>query len=304
MAVLQPDDPLIDIRALEPSRPQPSHQRLLHPERPRAPEPVGVPAPQEVAHGEHIGAPLADRAVEDPLSRIVARRFGGIESLLETPQREVCRVPREDDSVQEVDRLAVPGTRRDDLPDRLGQRLQRVERQVSQPDERRHRLDVDGERHGIPEGAVGVGEGAKEVSVRARRRRGDDLARADEDVHRADRFVRQPVPETARLDPQASHGTAHGDGAQLRHDERHDPGREGGVDDALVGRHPLHRRGPGHRVDVDHPGQRRHIQARTHRGRPRAEQVGRPLGQPHGDVRVEVLVVEEECAHGGCVLRR
>ena len=47
-AAVEADQPPVDVGAAEPARPHPADQRVLRAEGPRAPEPVGVPAPQVV----------------------------------------------------------------------------------------------------------------------------------------------------------------------------------------------------------------------------------------------------------------
>ena len=210
-------------------------------------------------------------------------------------------MPAEDDPVEEVDRFLRPRPRRDDLADRRDERPKILERQMAQADEGRHRFDVDGERDGIPEGAVGVGEGAVELRVGPVRGGGDDLPGPDEDVHRADRLVRQAVAEAARFDAQPGHRAAEGDGAQLRDDQRHDTPSQGRLDESLVGRHALHGRRPRVGVDVQHGGEAGAVQSGPARGRPGSEEIGRPFGQPGRLPRIESGVTVGEQAHGGPV---
>ncbi len=80
--VLERDDLPVDVRAEPALGPQPPHQRLLGAERARAPEPVGVPPPQVVAHGEQVALALLQRAVEDLLTRVVAGAGAGAVGVL------------------------------------------------------------------------------------------------------------------------------------------------------------------------------------------------------------------------------
>src|SRR5215510_15662093 len=72
----------------------PPQQRMLRTDVLRAPEPVGVPAPQVVANLEEIAPALADRAVVDALVGIVARVGRGLD---EAPAAEIELARREHD---------------------------------------------------------------------------------------------------------------------------------------------------------------------------------------------------------------
>src|SRR6185312_4716655 len=94
------------------------------------------------------------------------------------------------------------------------------------------------------------------------------------------RFVGQAVAERGRLDPEAGHRPAQGDGAQLRHHQGHQPVRQRRVDQVLVRAHALHVGGPGGRVHREHPVEAAHVEARGPGCGPGAEQVGGAFGQP------------------------
>src|SRR4029453_9123656 len=68
---LEGDDPPVDVAAQPAPGPETPQAGPLHPEGARAPEPVGVPAPEVVTDGEEVLAPAWDRAVVDLLARVV-----------------------------------------------------------------------------------------------------------------------------------------------------------------------------------------------------------------------------------------
>ncbi len=201
-----------------------------------------------------------------------------------------------------IDRLAVPLPGRHYVGHSVRELAEVVERNVPQSHERRHRFDVDGEGDGIPQRSVGVGEGAIQVGVRAGWSGGDDLARAHEDVHGADRLVGQAVPEAARLDPQPGDRPTEGNRAQLRDHQRHHATCQRRVDNGLVGRHSLNGRGASRWVDVDNAGQTRDVQTWSQGGGAGPEEVGRPLGQPDRHARVQARETLGHRLHSGLVL--
>ena len=85
-----------------------------------------------------------------------------------------------------------------------------------------------------------------------------------------------------------SYGTL---GYALRMKIELEPVRQRGVDEALVGRHALHVRGAGDRVDRQHAVELADVEPGARRAPPPSEQVRRRLGQPHrrGARRVRVL---------------
>ena len=156
-----------------------------------------------------------------------------------------------------------------------------MEAHVPQGDRRCCLLERDPQPGGVAERAVGVGEAVEEVGVLPLGTGGDDLAGAGEDVHLEDRLVGQPAAEGRRLDAQTGHRSPERDGLELGDDERHEAVGQGGVDEPLVGAHALDVRRARDRVDRDDAVETRHVETRGGRGRPGAEEVGRPLGQPH-----------------------
>ena len=116
-APVQGDDAAVHVGAAPPPRPQPAHHRVLHAQRARAPEPVGVPAPDVVLDGQHVLGALVDGAVEDLLPGVVAgTRAAGVVG--EPAQREVLVVAGEHGAVDEIGRIPVEVA---DVGDHLGQ---------------------------------------------------------------------------------------------------------------------------------------------------------------------------------------
>ena len=69
------DQPVVDVGAPPAPRPQPADPRVAAaPNAPRAPEPVGVPAPQVVVGRQQVGLALLERPVVDLLPGVVAGR--------------------------------------------------------------------------------------------------------------------------------------------------------------------------------------------------------------------------------------
>ena len=110
------DQPAVGVRAAVPARPGAADHRVLHPERPRAPEPVGVPAPQVVADGEEVLLRAADRLVVDALPGVVAepRRH-----VAERADGQVHLVEAERGAVHEVRPVPAQAAVPRDLRDRL-----------------------------------------------------------------------------------------------------------------------------------------------------------------------------------------
>ena len=255
-APVEGDELPVDAAAQPAPGPQPAHGRVLRAEGPRAPEPVGVPAPQVVEGGEPValrrGGIVLDGPVVDLPARVVARRA---RLLAAGPEHEVRLGGREHDAVDVVDPLTVERSVGDRGPDSRDEVVEVVEAHVAQGDDAAHRLELDAQPGRVAERAVGVGEAAEEVGVARPGIRRDHLTRTGEHVHLEHRLVRQPVAPRRRLDAEAGDRPTHRDGAQLRHDERGEPVRQRGVDEVLVGAHALHVGRAGVDVDVDDPGQ-------------------------------------------------
>ena len=300
VAVLEGDDLPVDVAAQLALRPEPADHRLLRTERPRAPEPVGVPPPQVVVDGQDVPLALLQRPVEDLLSGVVARMRLSHNEVRPAAERQVDLVVGEHDAVEEVDRLAVPGAGAHDLADGVLRVEQGPEPDVLQGDERVHGFELDGEAQRIPQRAVGVGERAEQVLVLAVRASDDDLTVAGEDLRLEDRLVRQAGAERRRLDAQAGDGAAQRDRAQLRDDEGHEAVRKGRRDQVLVGRHALHAGGSRDRVEVDDVVQVGDVESRGVRGA-LAEEVRGPLAQPHRRIRGQGGQVVEETSGRGAM---
>ena len=295
-AAVEGDEPVVDVRAAPASGPDASHPRVLGAERRRAPEPVGVPAPQVVVHGEAVRLPPLDRAVEHVLAGVVG---GGPGLVGEAGEGQVHLAGRERGGVEAVDRLPVPLLRRRHVGQGLGGALGVVEPHVPQRHEGRHRLEPDRQPGGVAEAAVGVRE---RVEERVARPAGDELAAAGEDVHLQDRLVRQAVAERRRLDAEARDRAAEGDGAQLRHDVRDEPVRQGGVDEVLVGAHALHVGGAALDVHGDDAVEAGDVETGDPGDCARAEEVGGPLRQAHGGALGDGVVGAAQALHRLVVL--
>ncbi len=289
--MVQADDLPVRRGAQQLLRPEAADPRVLHAERARAPEPVGVPAPQVVADGEAValhgagGTAVLDGAVVDRLlvghTRVVRDGPGLVGP---PPQTEVGLVGREDDPVEEIDLLVVVRPRLTDPRQRRLERGEGVEPHVPQFHEPADRFEGDAQPHRVPEGAVGVGEAAEEraFALGAVGAGGDDLAGAGEDVHLEHGLVRQAQAERGGLDAQAGHGAAEGDGLELRHDVGHQAVRQGGVDEVLVGAHPLDVGGAGVGIHGDDAREAGGVETGRRRQGARSEEVGCLLGQPDG----------------------
>src|SRR5207302_11190844 len=78
---------------------EPAQQRMLRADVFRAPEPVGVPAPEIIADGQIVARAFADRAVVDPFVGVVT---GIRRAVDEGPPGEIELAGREDHAVEEV----------------------------------------------------------------------------------------------------------------------------------------------------------------------------------------------------------
>ena len=297
------DQLAVDVRTPVLARPEAADRLVLQAERARAPEPVGVPAPDVVLDREEVLAVLLQRLVVDLLAGVVAQprclvaerangqvQFGAAERY---PVEEVRLVP-----------LVAAVTR--DCRDRVHAALRVVEAEVPHVHVRfdRHQLDREGER--VAKGAVGVREAVVEVAVLVVLGGDEHAAVAGEELHLGHRLMRQPVPDRGRLDAQAGNRPAQGNRLELRHDQRHQAVRQRGVAQVLIRCHPAHDGRPGRGVHVDNPGESRHVQADTLALPCRVaepEEVRRRLRQPDRDAGRHRGVGVAQPRHGGLMSR-
>ena len=280
VAAVQGDQLPVHVRAPVAPRPQPPDHWLLHSEWPRAPEPVGVPAPQVVADGEEVFLVPPDRLVVDLLAGVIAAPRGHVAVRADG---EVKLVGRERGPVQEIGLVAAVAALRGDLADGLHAGFGAVEREVAQVHVRPDRLELDGEREAVAERPVGVREAAEQVGVLVVVGGDDNAAVAGEDLHLGDGLVRHAVAQRGGLDAQAGDRAAEGDRLELRYHHRHQLVREGRVAEILVGGHAADAGRPGDRIDAQHVAERGDVEpGRCIRfGVTEPEQVGRVLGQPY-----------------------
>ena len=263
---------LIEARA-QPFAPQhSSQQRVLRAEILRAPEPVRVPPPQIVAGGEVVLLPVAQRAVVDVLERVVAG-VGRLRDEAGGAEHEV--VGREGHAVHEVGVALVS------VFDGLEERRQVAEAAVFDMHMRFHRHGRHAQAGGIAQRAVAVRHRGEEIGIGVARGRpaSDDAAIRQRDVHFLHRLVDQAVAEGRGLDADAGHRAANGDGLELRHHARHHAVGQRGVDQGVVGNHPLDVRPAFFRVYFKHIHQAPGGKAAA-RGRAIAQQIGERLVQP------------------------
>ena len=100
--------------------------------------------------------------------------------------------------------------------------------------------------------------------------------------------------------PEPGDRTTEGDRLELRHDQRHQAVRQGGVDQVLVRGHARDVRGARGRVDGDDARQAGGVQ--SGRGRPEPEQVRAGLAQADPRVRRELAVAPDQVGSGGDVV--
>ena len=100
--------------------------------------------------------------------------------------------------------------------------------------------------------------------------------------------------------PEPGDRTTEGDRLELRHDERHQPVRQGRVDQVLVRGHARDVRRARGRVDGDDARQAGGVQCG--RGRPEPEQVRAGLAQADPRVRRELAVAPDQVGSGGDVV--
>ena len=282
-AAVPGDDLPVDVTAQLVLRPEAPDERLLRAEGTRAPEPVGVPAPDVVVDGEQVFPLARDRAVVDVHAGVVARGHRAAVGH-HLAEREVLLGCREHRAVEEVHGYAIPFLRLHDLGDGIGHLLRRVEAHMAQAHVGQHRLELDLQPQGIAEGAVGVGEAVVEVAVGVvgRAADSDHLPIAGEDVHLDHRLVRQAPSEAGTLDPEARDGSTQGDGLQLRHAQGHEAVGQRRRHEVLVGRHALHLGGAVDGVDLEHAVERGDVEPGRRSALTLAEEVGGALGQSHG----------------------
>ena len=288
IAAIQGDQLAVDIRAPVTTRPHPPDQRFLYSEGSRAPEPVGVPAPQVVADGQEVLLVPPDRFVVDLLPGVVAapRRHGA-----ERPDGEVKIVGPERGAVDEIRPVPAEAALRGDLADRVHAGFRAAEREVADVHERLDGFELDGERQGVAQRPVGVREAAEQVGMLVVVGGADDTAVAGQDLHLGDGFVRHAAAQRGGLDAEPGDRATQGYRLELRHHQRHQLMPERGVAQVLVGGHAPDPRGPGGGINAQHVAERGNVQAPVRlsgflRGSSRAvvaepEQVGRALGQPH-----------------------
>ena len=213
---------------------QPAHPGLLRADVLRAPEPVGVPAPQVVAGRQPVGAALVQRAVVDALEGVVARRRCLVDEARDV-QHQVAGA--EHDPVDEV-RRRVAG-RVASLRERGEERHRIVERAVLDAHEGFDRQRARLQPQRVAERAVRVRKAEEQRAVLVVGAGGDDLAPGQQHLELEQRVVHEAVAERGRLDAHAGGRAADRDRLQLRHDGGHRAGGERRVDERLVGREPL-----------------------------------------------------------------
>ena len=224
-------DALVEARTQALTAQETPQQRMLSTEILRAPEPIGVPAPQIVFGGQIVLFKLAQRAVVDLLERIVAHlRCRGHEP--RRAENEV--VGRKHHAVDEI-RVAV------EAGVDGGEKLLRS----AEPPMANvhvglcgHRLDTQSRR--VAQGAVAVWQAGKQVGVLVRGRTRDDAAIGQRHVCFAQRRVNQSVAKRRRLDADARHRAANGDGFQLRHHFRRHATWQHRRHQSIVGNHAFH----------------------------------------------------------------
>ena len=247
-------------------------ERVLREHVLRAPEPVGVPAPDVVAHRQVVLALFADRAVVDALVGVIAgvRRGGG-----EAPERQVHLARREYCAVDEV------GVLRAQARAELGEKEARVaERRVPEMHVRLHRYRARLHAQRIAERAVGVGKAEKQIGVLVGRGAGDHASVAEDDVELEHRVVHEAIAVRGRLDADAGDGAAERDGLQLRHDRGHHAVGEALAREILVGNHAFGLDSVG--ADREHLVELAHVKPPARRRGAVAEEVGGLLREPDG----------------------
>ena len=247
-----------------------------------------------------LGTGVLQRAVVDRHPGVVAGRprLGALAA-----EGEVGLGGAEHDTVEVVDPLALVLSRGDDAGEGLHEGLDGVEPHVPQLDEREHGLELDPQPGRVAEGSVGVGESPEEVCVLSLGARGDDIACAGEDVHLQDGLVRQAVAERRRLDAEAGHRPAQGDGPQLRDHERAQAVGQRRCDEVFVGAHAADLGRATGRLDRDHPVEPRDIEPGDPGAGAGTEEVGRLLGQADRSRRRDRAVALDEPLHGSPVDR-
>jgi hypothetical protein len=242
---------------------------------------------------------MLDRTVVDVGTCVIAdgSRRGGLDA-----ETQVGLVGAEHHSVEIVDGSTVEAARLDDPLHGRHQVGHRGEPEMAERDEGFDGFQLDLEAHRVPKRAIGIREGMEQIRAHVATCR-YHVARPGEDVHLQHRFVGQAVAERRRLDAEARYGSAEGDGLQLRHHQWREPVRQGGGDQVLVGTHARHVGGALVRIDGDHAGQPRNVQALGGRLLPGAEQVRRGLGQSYGGVWRNGAIARQQSLHACCVGR-
>ncbi len=217
------------------------------------------------------------RAVVDVHARVVAGARCVVDKRAE---RQIHLIAGEDGAIDEVDPLVIVGALLANLGHRVEVAAGVAEAQVAQADVRKDRLELDLEPQRVAERAVRVGKGLEQIAVLVVGPSDHGPSIPHEHLHLEHRLMRQPVAERRGLDAQPGHGAAERDRLELRHDERHQPVRQRGIDEALVRRHPLYVGGPGGGIDGQDAIELAYVQAGGGGTRPRPEEVRGLLGEP------------------------
>src|ERR1700722_11432190 len=115
MRAVEGDELTVHVRAAVAAGPGPADERPLHSERPRAPEPVGVPAPQVVPDGQEVLAGAAHGLVVDLRTGVVTKP-GCLRA--EGADGQVQLVQAEHGAVDEVSAVPLVAAVAGDLDDR------------------------------------------------------------------------------------------------------------------------------------------------------------------------------------------
>jgi hypothetical protein len=266
---------------IQPLRPeQPAHQRVVGAEVARAPEPVGVPAPQVVRRGQVVVAARPQGLPVDVLVAVVAAP-GRVAD--EAADAEHLLAAREHHAVDEIGRAGAG------VLQGIEELVRGGEVMVPHVHGRQHRQRGRPHAHRIAERAIRIRKAEEEVALLVVRRTDDKLAVRQQHFDLQQRVVHEPVPERRRLDADARGRAPDRDRLQLRHHGRHAPLQQGRRDEILVRRAAfgVHPAGVGivpqyvmQRSQVDPVARRGPAIAKQVRGRLRQrERAGRRLFQ-------------------------
>ena len=263
-------EPLVRSRAKPPASEQAPKQRILRTDVLRAPEPIGVPAPNEIVRRQVIELALLERTIINPLVRVIARvrrRVG------EAADVHIELVRPEYDAVDEIVRRCARGIQRREKFIAPGVAP------VRDLDEGFRSYCTRRQLERVTKSAVRVGKAEEQIGMFVVGTADEHAAIARQDLQLIERFVHETELERRCLNADARCRAAESYGLELGNDRRQKPLRQRCGDKVFVCDHAFRFDDAGRRIDTENVIEVANVEAALRAGRTIAEEIGRVLAK-------------------------